>query len=1284
MILKLTPRLTAWIVCLTTLVLLLFLGIQPEGLARALAAQSLFAPLPTITPTPTNPTWGNYGPEGGWIRSIGISPNFASDSTVFVAPNDSGIHKSSDAGNSWRTVSIPMRPFFVLPSPNFAIDQTVFVGGSFGQLWRSLDAGESWEGLDVQGASPKAIAFSPNYSADQTILVLTHGNGLLHSTDGGSTWAVLSVAPGDIALAVAPSYPAAPIIYVGGSDGLYKTFDNGQTWTKLFDYFVTGLALSPNFVNDNLILVCCDPQGLVKTTDDGQTWLHLDAAGDVIRFSPHYAADGTIFITRRGGVFRGKVWRSTDQGATWQELNHGYLGGIEDLAVSPNYASDGTLYIGIDIGVVRTTDAGATWEYVNTGIRRVQWIRSITTSPHYENNTTLYAAGSGLFKSMDGGLSWQFLSRGLEGQDFVTIGLSPNFESDGIALVGASCGFSLPYRTTDGGATWSPIYGLFCPPRAFAFSSEFGSDQTVFAATGDSVYLSTDAGVSWVRKGGGITRSNTVTVAASPNFGSDQTLFAVVGEDGVHGSLFRSTDGSESWSVISDLPSDLRVLAVSPEYETDQTVIVGTFTGTFRTTDGGNTWSQISTQLAGVTGIAFSPYFATDNSLFAIAGTAVLRSQDGGVSWTALVDSIPFPQAIGVGAQASQLDIFVSPIGNSILQRTLAQQTVTPTATPTETVLSTPTPVASNTPTIPPATECTTPPPDLIAWWPGDSNAEEIVGTFDGTLVNGASFTSGVVGDGFYLPGPNGYVSTSQVISSGPFTMDLWMKNEVTQSGLAVPISQGHSDGTGIALQFQSWGAPSLSIVGLGNPRTMEAYPSNDTGWHHVAVTHDSNDINRVYLDGLNVPIRETTGGPSYGPSELSWIAPFVPAGYQLYFGQDYANGGRFWNGRLDEVEIFNRALSPAEIQAIYNTGSFGKCKESPTATPTPLFPTETPTDIPSPTPTETSTVIPTDTPTVTLTPYPTDSPTNTPTDTPPVAHMRVASGSYVGNDTDNYSITGLGFPPDVVFIKGDLGQPAVVRMANMPEGISKLLNGGGAVTNRIESLDADGFTIGTDADVNKGSPAKTYYWIAFKAAPGEMTLGSYTGNHSGQTISGVGFQPDYVFVIAGGTGQGWQRSATTLGVKSYNFGNADNNHAITGLAADGFTVGTSDQVNDNSKTFYYIAWNSNAGTMATGTYAGNSVDNRELTDVGFPPEWVIIKKTEGGSDVTVHHPLALGSSNDDTMKFNADNNLGAGYIKALISQGFRLGTKPQVNGGTQCSGPCTYFWVAFKDGGGD
>ena len=67
----------------------------------------------------------------------------------------------------------------------------------------------------------------------------------------------------------------------------------------------------------------------------------------------------------------------------------------------------------------------------------------------------------------------------------------------------------------------------------------------------------------------------------------------------------------------------------------------------------------------------------------------------------------------------------------------------------------------------------------------------------------------------------------------------------------------------------------------------------------------------------------------------------------------------------------------------------------------------------------------------------------------------------------------------------------------------------------RIQSLDPSGFTVGTIAQVNGGGI--TYHWVAWKAAPGEMTVGTYTGNGAGsQSITGLGFSPDIVFVISG------------------------------------------------------------------------------------------------------------------------------------------------------------------------
>lgn len=86
--------------------------------------------------------------------------------------------------------------------------------------------------------------------------------------------------------------------------------------------------------------------------------------------------------------------------------------------------------------------------------------------------------------------------------------------------------------------------------------------------------------------------------------------------------------------------------------------------------------------------------------------------------------------------------------------------------------------------------------------------------------------------------------------------------------------------------------------------------------------------------------------------------------------------------------------------------------------------------------------------------------------------------GTYTGTGATN-SITGLGFTPSAVIVKGAGGTAAVLKTSTMTTTESFKFNGSGAQTTAILSLDSDGFTLGTSADVN--GAATVYYWIALK-----------------------------------------------------------------------------------------------------------------------------------------------------------------------------------------------------------
>ncbi|MCI0416300.1 hypothetical protein L0222_26295 [bacterium] len=76
-----------------------------------------------------------------------------------------------------------------------------------------------------------------------------------------------------------------------------------------------------------------------------------------------------------------------------------------------------------------------------------------------------------------------------------------------------------------------------------------------------------------------------------------------------------------------------------------------------------------------------------------------------------------------------------------------------------------------------PAQTCITPPSDLISWWPGDGNANDIAGGSPGILQNGATFGLGLIGQAFSFDGGDDFISVSNVanLETQQFTIDAWV-----------------------------------------------------------------------------------------------------------------------------------------------------------------------------------------------------------------------------------------------------------------------------------------------------------------------------------------------------------------------------------------------------------------------------------------------------------------------------------------------------------------------------
>lgn len=232
---------------------------------------------------------------------------------------------------------------------------------------------------------------------------------------------------------------------------------------------------------------------------------------------------------------------------------------------------------------------------------------------------------------------------------------------------------------------------------------------------------------------------------------------------------------------------------------------------------------------------------------------------------------------------------------------------------------------------LPPPPPCIQPPAGLIAWWPGDRNATDVQGDNNGRLREGAGFAVGKVREAFSFDAINDFIEVPDsdlwAFGTSDFTIDLWANfHSVKPSTLTTPacIFIGNAES---ALGQNKWyfalggGMLHFHVDGpsTGASFLAQAPFSPVIGqWYHLTVIRAGKTF-IIYVDG--VPVASEV-------SSLIIPNPNAP----LTIGQA-ANQG-FMDGLIDEVEVFNRALSAGEVQAITSADIAGECKPPCTAPP--------------------------------------------------------------------------------------------------------------------------------------------------------------------------------------------------------------------------------------------------------------------------------------------------------------------------------------------------------------
>jgi len=324
-----------------------------------------------------------------------------------IAPAQAQDSKSLDA-LKWRNVG-PFRGGRVTAVAGVPAEpRTFYMGATGGGVWKTSDAGVSWENISDKWFNTGSVgAIAVSLSDDNVIYVgmgehcvrdvtVSHGDGVYKSTDGGVTWRNIGLAA-TRHISKVLVHPGNPeIVYVGAqgtpwgpSDdrGVYRSIDGGQNWERVLrgnEY--TG-------VND-LVMDPHNPRILYASM-----WEH--------RRKPWHGYQMT------SGGPGSALYKSTDGGDTWQQLENGFPDVVGKFGISVSSADSNRVYALVEAepdksGVYVSDDAGASWRQVNKDhvvTERSAYYMHIVADT--QDRETVYVLNAPFLKSIDGGKTFE-------------------------------------------------------------------------------------------------------------------------------------------------------------------------------------------------------------------------------------------------------------------------------------------------------------------------------------------------------------------------------------------------------------------------------------------------------------------------------------------------------------------------------------------------------------------------------------------------------------------------------------------------------------------------------------------------------------------------------------------------------------------------------------------------------------------------------------------------------------------------------------------------------------
>ena len=477
-------------------------------------------------------------------------------------------------------------------------------------------------------------------------------SGLYRSTNSGVSWSqIISGRCDDIVFS-----PTGDTAYTVGSGVGYRISTNGGA------AFTSSAALTLG--TRNHIAICKSSPNILyfanytspnitvyKSTDYGTTFNQVSVGTDfagsqawydfymhVNPFDPNYAYVGSI-----------DIWRTTNGGTSFQNITNGYSGGyvhVDQHNVAFHPTNSNNMMCVNDGGVWRSSDRGTTWTNLNSTLTLTQFYR-IAADPNngnhvmggtqdngtqrtlgtinyslafggdggevcFHSQNTNYILGetqnNGVRRSTNNGASWTSATTGLSGTGSWVGPLISHPTDAGVFYTARQQVF----KTTNWGANWSAISsGTSGTIREMAISKS--SPNIMYVTSGSSIYKSTNSGTTYTSVTTGLPGRTITSVYVHPD--SPNVVLLTCSGFGT-GHIYKSTDGAASWQNVSgNLPDSPANDVLILPYSNTTLYLIATDVGVFVTENWGSSWIELAAGLPNTVAIHLD-YNKTTHEIF--------------------------------------------------------------------------------------------------------------------------------------------------------------------------------------------------------------------------------------------------------------------------------------------------------------------------------------------------------------------------------------------------------------------------------------------------------------------------------------------------------------------------------------------------------------------------------------------------------------------------------------------------------------------------------------------